>query len=381
LNIALIECPVEPLQIVWQDVYFPDAAFPISDFLHDDRHQVQVWNFAADSHLTVSQLVQDLQHYQPVVLGINDHYSTNGLVLERLIKQMFPRALVFFSPDAMPLEQLLDQANQSAFRLRQRTRPVAGKLRFRATWSEPDLFPDLSPAQLPQALQHAEAYRSQYQLVSWANYLPQAAYRLTLETLEVLSDCFPAAHPLWQAQELRILDVGAARWAYAPALYQFFAYAYTTQPRQIYLTGVELDPYRLDQEGYSCVDHALSYIDPIASFCRYLNQDVLSYTSQKTYDVVTLFSPYVACEEHLLRGLPLEFYRPASILEHASGLLDPAHGSLLITHTDKSDFVQQQEIFEAWGCKPELKAAFRSSLSGQVGCFISLLQAKNLCRA
>lgn len=379
MKIALIECPVQPLQIFWQDVYFPDAAFPINDFLYDEPHEVKIWNFACDPELTVTQLVQDLQTYQPVVLGINDNQSTNGLVLERLIKQMFPRALVFFSPTRMALEQLLDQANQSALRLRQRTRPVSGKLRFRSTWTEADLFSDLTESQQTKALAHARDYHTRYQLEAWADYLPRQAYRLNLETLEILSDCFPEAHPIWQHDSLRLLDIGAARWAYAPALYQFFSHAYSSSPRDVYLTGIELDPYRVDQEGYSCVDHALSYIDPIASVSRYLNQDAFSYTSTQPYDVITLFSPYVRCEDHLFSGLPLEFFRPAELLQHLSGLIHPSAGSLLMTQPSETRFVAQRELLKSLAIQPEFNAAFRSSLTGDRGCYLSLMQSKNLC--
>lgn len=348
--------------------------FPISDFLHDEPNELRLWDFRQDEDLTVAQLVQELQAYQPVVLGISDHRSTNGLVLERLIKQMFPRALVFFSADALDRDNLLDRANHSSFRLRQRTRPVAGKMRFRSAWDPATLFADLPEAQQPVAWELAQALEQRYALQSWRQLLPLTAYRQVLETLELLEDCFPSEHPLWDKRQVRLLDIDAGRWSYAPALYQFFVHAYTEQPRQVFLTGVELDPYRLDPEGYSCVDYALSYIDPIASYTRYLNQNVMEHTAQQPYDVITQFRPYMFCQEHLFAGLPLEFFRPREVFLHALSLAQPG-GSLVITHAHAESYFQQQELFKELGYQPSINGAFRSRLSGDVRGFVSRQEA------
>lgn len=372
MKIALIACPQYPLPIVWEDVYFPDAAFPIDDFLHDETHQLRVWDFSQDPELTPQGLVQELLAFQPVVLGISDRHSTNGLVLERLIKQMFPRALVFFAPNEIDPEVLLDKANQSAFRLRQRTRPVAGKMRFRSAWTEAELLERLQPQNTELALEQIQSLETRYELASWRAYLPLAAYTAVLETLELLADCFPAEHVLWQQSQLRLLDVGAARWAYAPALYQFFALAHTDTPRQVYLTGIELDPYRLDQEGYSCADYALSYLDPVASHIRYLNQDVMSFTPQKPYDLITLFRPYISHQEHLFGGLPLEFYQPEALLEHLLPMLQP-DGVLMLSHNQPETLMTEQALLQAVGVPPLTHAAFCSRLSQRLRGFVTLL--------
>ncbi|HEY9841891.1 MAG TPA: hypothetical protein V6D23_15620 [Candidatus Obscuribacterales bacterium] len=380
MRIALIECPLHPLQIAWEDVYFPDAAFPISDFLYDEPNELRVWDFQTDNALTTQALVQELLSFQPVVLGISDHFSTNGLVLERLIKQMFPRALIFFAPDAIDPEDLLDKANQSAFRLRQRTRPVAGKMRFRSSWSETELLdtlnpePDTDASVREQTAAMVQAFESRYALESWRRYLPLGAYTAVLETLELLEDCFPGSHPLWEQRQVRLLDVGAARWAYAPALYQFFALAHTQQPRQVFLTGIEIDPYRLDPEGYSCVDHALSYLDPVSSHIRYLNQDVLSYVPQQPYDVISLFKPYITRQEHLYGGLPLEFYRPEAMFGHLLHLLQ-ADGVLLLSHRQADALTSEQDLLGALGALPLVKALFCSRLRQRLSGIVTLMSA------
>lgn len=377
MRIALIECPLQPLQIVWEDVYFPDAHFPISDFLYDEPNELRIWDFHHDASLTPQALVQELQAYQPVVLGISDHHSTNGLVLERLIKQMFPRALVFFSIGQINPEELMDKANQSAFRLRQRTRPVAGKMRFRSSWADEDLYKLMQPADPEPAAQLVETLEDRYELHGWRQYLPLNAYAAVLETLELLEDCFPAEHSIWSQRQVRLLDVGAARWAYAPALYQFFALAHLGEqaPRQVYLTGIELDPYRLDEEGYSCADYALSYLDPVASHIRYLNQDVLTYQPQQPYDLVTLFRPYITRQDHLFGGLPLEFHQPEALFNHLLELMKPG-GRLLISHSHPETLGEEQALLETLGIKPCFYAAFCSRLSQRLRGYVTLLPAR-----
>lgn len=371
MRIALIDCPTAPLEIYWEDVYFPDMPFPLSDFLHKEPNELLHWNFNTEA-IKVQDMIQELQKFQPVVIGINDHESTNGLVLERLIKQMFPRALVFFSPTAMSRKELLDKANHSAYRLRQRTRAVAGKIRFRSSWSDEQLFADLDPEIAHKALALAQDYIEKYQLHAWRSYLPVDAFRRVLETLEILEDCFASSHCIWQKDTLQILDIGSASWTYAPALYQFFALSHTTTPRSVFLTGIELDPYRLDMDGYSCVDHALSYVDPIAIHSRYLNENILQHEPKEKYDVVTLFGPYMTCEEHLMGGLPLDFFEPERLIACAN-TLHKDQGAFLVTHRSLDLYRLQQDMFVALNYQPAIKGKFQSSLTGQDQAFVSLI--------
>lgn len=375
MRIALIDCPITPLEIFWEDVYFPDMPFPLSDFLHKEPNELQHWNFHTHD-IIVQDMIKELQKFQPVVMGINDHQSTNGLILERLIKQMFPRVLVFFSPTAMSRKELLDKANHSAYRLRQRTRAVAGKIRFRSSWKDEHLFSDLEPEIAHKALQMAQGYIDKYQLHAWRSYLPVDAFRRVLETLEILEDCFDSDHCIWGKDTLQILDIGAASWTYAPALYQFFALSHTAKPRSVFLTGIELDPYRLDMEGYSCVDHALSYVDPIATHSRYLNENILQHEPKEKYDVVTLLGPYMTCEEHLMDGLPLEFFEPEKIIACAN-TLHKDQGAFLVTHRSLDVYRLQQDIFATLNYQPAIKGRFHSALTEQDQAFVSLIDKSN----
>lgn len=347
--------------------------FPISEFLHDESNQLQVWDFNSDPDFGIQQLIQELQAFQPVVLGINDRQSTNGLVLERLIKQMFPRALVFFSPHAMTAEELMNKANQAGFKLRHQTRPMAGKIRFRASWELAELFQTQDSAARSAALEKAQQLIKQYQLDDWLHYLPQAAFRQVLETLELLEDCFGASHQVWQNGHLRILDVGAGRWAYASALYHFFAYAHSETARQVFLTGVEIDPYRVDNDGYSCVDHALSYVDPIASVCRYLSQSIFDYQPQQPYDVVTLFKPCLNRQEHLQSGMPLEFFHPQKLLQQAASSAS-ATGSILITQQDALGVEHLNHDLRSLHWVPRVHGVFNSELLPDQSCFVSVTE-------
>ena len=350
--------------------------FPISDFLHDEPNDLRAFCFESSQVDSVQDVIQEIQNFQPVVVGINDHQSTNGLVLERLIKQMFPRALVFFSPTAIPAEQLMDKANQSAYRLRQRTRPVSGKIRFRSCWSLDNFLKQTPPENQDEIKQKITHLIETYELEHWADQVPQSAFERILETLEILEDVYAESHPIWDKRHLRLLDVGSARWDYAPALYQFFSLAYTDTPRQVFLTGVELDPYRLDQEGYSCVDYALTHIDTIASFSRYLNQNILEHQPQQPYDVITHFNPYLLSESHLFGGLPLEFYYPDKILNCLLSLRHP-QGSILTSHNQSQEYAAQQVLQQEQGLTSRLEGAFCSALSKQYEAFVSVLEAEN----
>lgn len=374
MKIALIEAPTsQPLKAFrWEDVYFPETPFPICDYLNDCQNELRVWDLESESPLDGKKLIQDLQSFQPVVIGINDRQTTHGLVIERLIKQMFPRALVFFSPTQMTHRELLDKANQNAFSLRHRTKPMAGKVRLRRTWEDDELFAVMPEALQPQAYALEAEFLQKYSLNDWKQYLPDAAYRRNLYMLEILEECLPAHLPLWEQRVLRILDVGAGDWCYAPAIYQFFRYAYSEVPRKVYLTGVELDPYRIDDEGYSRVDYALSYIDPVASQCRYLIQDIGDYAPELPYHAILQFLPLVLEAAHLFWGLPLKFYHPQASLHHLLEILAP-EGAMLVANEIPPEFERQLQLWQGEGQTPYLEGAFYSRFRQALAGFVSAI--------
>lgn len=357
----------------WEDVYFPEAVFPISEFLSKDLNQVQIWDLAQWEAVEAHRLVQELQAYQPVVIGINDRRTTNGLVLERLIKQIFPRILTFFNPDCMTVEQLLDQANKSAFSLRNRTRPMSGKIRMRRNWKEDELFAFLPPEKRMDAHAQEADFCERYQLQEWKNLLSASDYRKNIYIIEMLTDALPDTASLWQKSTLRLLDIGAGNWAYAIGLYQFFQHHLTDKPRKVYLTGIELDPYRIDAEGYSNADYALSYIDRIASHCRYQIQDVLEYQSPEPCDAIFQFLPLVLPQAHLIWGLPLNYFHPLEQLKHLWQLLCPG-GSLVVANEMIQEYETQQQLFAQTGIQATLKGAFYSNLRHSYTGFVSVAQ-------
>jgi SAM-dependent methyltransferase len=364
LKIALIEVPSKPLPYVrWEDVYFPETPFPICEFMNHEQNQLRVWDLnLADSDFDTQRLIQELLAYQPVVIGINDHHTTNGLLLERLIKQVFPRALVFFSAAQMATDDLLDRANQNAFSLRHNTRPMAGKLRMWRDWEDEELFAVYAdPSQRAQAAAWEVEYNARYHFDDFKQRLSASDYRKNLYMFELLETVLPADDPCWVQDTLRIFDSGAGSWTYAPAVYHFFRYGHTHSPRKVYFTGVELDPYRVDEDGYSQVDYALSYVDPIASHCRYLIQDVRDYTSHEPYDVALQMLPLVLPGAHLMWGLPARYYNPQALLHHVWNLLRPG-ATLVVSNEIEQEFVFQQSLFEAETITPFTHGAYRSGL-------------------
>lgn len=375
MKVLLIEAPTGYISdLHWEDVYFPDAAFPISDFLNHEQNQAKVFNYQV-TPFDMKAFLQELQTFQPVVVGINDHQTTNGLVLQRVIKQMFPRALLFFSPTQMTLEHLLDKANESAYNLRHRTRPVAGKLRLRSAWKSPSIFEHLSPKHMEKAESMASRYIEQYHFEDWKQRLEPAVFRKNLYMFEILEDLLPKEAKLWEKDTLRILDVGAGDWSYAPAIYHFFQQAYTDTPRTVYLTGIEIDPYRTDAFGYSKVDYARSYVDPMSSHCRYLVQDILEYHPESQFDVLLQFLPFVLEKAHLFWGLPLAFFKPLETIQHLQELASP-EAYLLIANEIQAEFETQKDLLKECQITPEIAGAFFSHLrQGYMG-YVSTSQLK-----
>lgn len=375
MRIALIDVPLGRMAHPrWEDICFPGMHFPIHEFLSHTQNQLKVWDFKHAHSFDIQKFLSELQDFQPVIVGINDFGTTNGLIIQTLIKQSFPQVMIFYSPDSMSAEDLIEQANQAAFSLRHRTKPMAGRVRMRKNWKDDTLFSIFNSAeQIKKAQMIEEQFYQTYQLNQWKQYLPAEAYRRTLYTLEILEQFFEKSLACWKEKTLRILDIGAGDWSYAPAIYQFFKHKFTDEPRMVYMTGIEVDPYRVNQEGYSNVDYACSYIDPIASYCTYLTEDILHYEPEAHFNIALQFLPFVLRKAPLYWGLPLKYFQPEKQLSHTLNLLIE-NGYIFIANEIQEEFEDQQLIFSKLQIAPLKAEAVCSQIrSSSIG-FGSLAQ-------
>jgi len=135
------------------------------------------------------------------------------------------------------------------------------------------------------------------------NYFYLAMLDRALEQARVvLPDCLEAA------------DIGPSSWFYVRALYASLIWHRAPSPRSVHLTGYEVDAYRMYSDFHTRKDHAMGNLHglPGVEYC-----DQRFTTQPQTYDVVTLFFPFVFQKDHLKWGLPVDLFNPAGLLKSA----------------------------------------------------------------
>jgi len=110
---------------------------------------------------------------------------------------------------------------------------------------------------------------------------------------------------------MTLVDMGSQHFYYAQALHVFF------QPRK--LTGVEVEGYRVCQDGYSRFDYATAYIRDLPN-TQYQVMDFCDFT--EAADGITCFYPFV--EPALVRWrLSLKVFRPELLAQTMARVLRP----------------------------------------------------------
>ncbi|MBU6427921.1 MAG: hypothetical protein KGR26_02820 [Cyanobacteria bacterium REEB65] len=128
---------------------------------------------------------------------------------------------------------------------------------------------------------------------------------------------------------LSALDVGAKNWHYVRALWALLR-GFGGRPREVRLTGIEVDPFAVYDDWHSRYDWATLYAKPLAG-ARFIVGDFLAH--QQRYDLVVVLFPFLNREEHLEMGLPLQLYQPLRLLAHACKATRPG-GHLVVSCFD-----------------------------------------------
>jgi hypothetical protein len=180
-------------------------------------------------------------------------------------------------------------------------------------------------------------------------------------------DYFSAAHTLDEAKEnffylamvdkalqrtginlpdsIQAADVGPSSWFYVHALFAALTWFGADYPRAIHLTGFEVDPYRMYSNFHTRMDHALGNMRGLPSV-EYIDQ---GFTPQSgTFDVITLFFPFVFEKDHLEWGLPGKMFDPENLLTTVWGNLKTG-GAMMIVNQGVKEHLEQLKRLERCG--------------------------------
>ncbi|MDD3012772.1 MAG: hypothetical protein PHC34_03630 [Candidatus Gastranaerophilales bacterium] len=193
--------------------------------------------------------------------------------------------------------------------------------------------------------------------------------RIYLENLSII-EFFENYLNLKQANnELKILDIGSKNWFYAEGEYNFFKY--NSFEKNIDLTGIEIDAYRLYTDLYSRYDYASYYIKNLKN-ANYIVGDLLLH--KENYDYIIWFFPFVTKEPLLNWGLPLKFFKPQNMLEHTYSLLKP-NGTLIIVNQGEEEYIEQENLIKELNIPYSKKGSFKSIfLDFSFGRYVTIIQ-------
>ena len=148
--------------------------------------------------------------------------------------------------------------------------------------------------------------------------------------------------------EVTAADIGPSSWFYVKALYASLSRFGTAEPRAIRLTGYEVDAYRLYADLHTRRDHALANTRGLSGV-EYIDHGFEP--RQNTYDVLTVFFPFVFLKDHLEWGLPRHLFNPQSLLKSTLESLKPG-GLLVIVNQGLKEHEEELRFMREAGVSP-----------------------------
>jgi SAM-dependent methyltransferase len=176
-----------------------------------------------------------------------------------------------------------------------------------------------------------------------------------LDNLERLLADVELPQPIETVERLRVLDIGAKNWNYVFALQRFFGDAS--------LMGVEVDGHGIYPDLRSRADHAEAYVSQTGNpRVHYQVTDFLDLTDRH-FDVVTLFYPFLTRHALLAWGLPLGHFKPRRILARALDVLRPG-GLLVVFNQSNHERSLLHGMLRGLGVDPSVTMPLQSKLVG-----------------
>ncbi|MEI7474879.1 MAG: hypothetical protein WCK67_08880 [bacterium] len=186
-----------------------------------------------------------------------------------------------------------------------------------------------------KAQEEEQRIYERYKLDNLKNNCTIRNYLENLYIIELLESVFNLKET---DKNISILDIGSKNWFYAQGEYQFFKHNYIK--KEIKLTGVEIDAYRVYSSLFSRFDSAIKNIDGLENV-EYIADNLLNIN--KKYDYITWFFPFVIKEPLLHWGLPMTLFKPQELLLHAYSLLNK-NGQMLIMNQGEKEYQIQKNL-------------------------------------
>ena len=137
---------------------------------------------------------------------------------------------------------------------------------------------------------------------------------------------------------ISVLDIGSKNWFYVRSEYSYFK----KYCKDLILDGVEIDAYRLYSNFYNRYEVAKYYTKNLAGV-TYIPNNVMNINTH--YDYIIWILPFVLPEPHRYWGLPIRYFVPEILFEHAYSLLNKG-GKMLIINQGEKEFEAQKLLIK-----------------------------------
>jgi len=213
------------------------------------------------------------------------------------------------------------------------------------------LFKTLSYEVRKETEEKEKAFLEKYRLYDFKGDSTRRNYLENLYIIELLEKYIQIPD---NRAFINVLDIGSKDWFYVQGEYRFFKYQ--NKEKEVELTGIELDAYRVYINFYSRFDAAEYHMRNLEGV-RYIPGDFLFH--QGEYDYITWFFPFLTEKPLLKWGLPLYYLRPEQMLKHAYRLLKP-EGEMLIVNQEIKEYHIQQQLLNKLNIPYKAHGKFKS---------------------
>ena len=183
-----------------------------------------------------------------------------------------------------------------------------------------------------EELERENQLLEKYNLIEFKNNSTKSNYFENLYYLDILDKYLKVEFQ----GILNVLDIGSKNWSYVKSEYFFFQ----KKCNKLILDGIELDSHRLYPNLYSRKEVANFHIKHLPN-TTYIENDFLK--NNKKYDYIIWILPFIKKYPHLKWGLPLEYFKPNEMLQHAYSSLNE-NGQILIINQGKEEFEIQKQL-------------------------------------
>lgn len=203
---------------------------------------------------------------------------------------------------------------------------------------------------------------NKYDIQKFMSYLSNEIVERNLFCLDLLDQHL--SH-LISNQHKTILDVGTKEWSYVASLTTFF----NSKIKDFQLNGIEIDPYFIHANQFTRKEQA----EHFAKLSKSEFQVMDFFDWNQSRDIIIFFLPIILKENVLRWRIPLKYFKPDIMFEHALKLLKP-RGLIIIYNGVAIEHKKTLLLLNNLGCEPIVSSSHMCRLRRKHQGYITIIK-------